>query len=566
MIKNWPDEASSDLEWVAKWFDCEYPPNIGVHCTGHVVIDIDTKKDGFASFEKLPRTLPRTFTVETANMGRHYYFKLPEGHPGVANGVDVLGTGIDIRGERGYVVAPDSYVEGKGYNILVDADIHEAPEWLLDLLRQHQKKEKRQIVDIPDADEGVMIMARSWLAEQEPAVEGHGGDEHTYHIACGLHDYGLSFDQALELLDQDWNPHCSPPWRFADLRRKVLNAYRYSQNEPGSKMAVTLDDFEDAAPATKGHGLIVRSAAELVATKLEKRPSLIEGLLLQRSHAQLYGKPGSGKTFMALDMGYCIALGQDWFGHKTTQTPVLYLAFEGNAMLPTRVRALVSRYKAADAPFYAVDATGLDLTVEGRQASLLSLMAELKPGLVILDTFARALQGADENSAQEVGRMLKVIAQIQKQGATVLQIHHPGKDTTRGARGSSAIFGALDTELEVSDGCLFVKKQRDIELGKDIYYDLETVEIGEVDGEPVTSCIVVPGAKKEKGPAVLTELQQKLLDATNTCWQNKGRGIMAKELREISTSYDKAVKKLAEENLVYRDADGKWRPTVEEIG
>lgn len=54
-----------------------------------------------------------------------------------------------------------------------------------------------------------------------PAVEGHGGDRHTFAAAAALVvDFGLTVEQALPVLAA-WNRHCAPPWTLAELVHKL---------------------------------------------------------------------------------------------------------------------------------------------------------------------------------------------------------------------------------------------------------------------------------------------------------------------------------------------------------
>jgi hypothetical protein len=66
-------------------------------------------------------------------------------------------------------------------------------------------------------------LARAWLERQSPAVQGAGGDKHTYQICATVavgHD--LDEDDAVEAL-RDWNARCEPPWSEPELRQKVRN-------------------------------------------------------------------------------------------------------------------------------------------------------------------------------------------------------------------------------------------------------------------------------------------------------------------------------------------------------
>ena len=58
--------------------------------------------------------------------------------------------------------------------------------------------------------------------------------------------------------------------------------------------------------------------------------------------------------------------------------------------------------------------------------------------------------------------------------ASVLIVHHAGKDQARGARGhSSRLRAATDVELEITEGCLKVAKNRDGQEGQTYGFALE---------------------------------------------------------------------------------------------
>jgi predicted P-loop ATPase len=100
-----------------------------------VVIDLDRKNgiDGLESLRMLGE-VPETLTAETGSGGLHLYFK----HPGlpIKNSAGVLGPGIDVRGDGGYVVLPPSpHRSGGRYRWLAEVPIADLPPWLLQALR-----------------------------------------------------------------------------------------------------------------------------------------------------------------------------------------------------------------------------------------------------------------------------------------------------------------------------------------------------------------------------------------------------------------------------------------------
>ncbi len=75
--------------------------------------------------------------------------------------------------------------------------------------------------------------------------------------------------------------------------------------------------------------------------------------------------------------------------------------------------------------------------------------------------------------------------------ATVLVVHHPGKDVSRRDRGSTALRAACDTVMELRGTgrrgvTLRCEKQKDWEEFEDLHRRLDVVQLK--DGE--TSCVV----------------------------------------------------------------------------
>jgi hypothetical protein len=109
--------------------------------SGIFVLDVDGEhgEQSLRNLEQRLGQLPPTVEVITGSGGRHIYFRLPEfpGAPIIRNSASKIGVGLDIRGNKGYVIAPPSLHEsGRRYQWSVDsADrIVEAPGWLIGLI------------------------------------------------------------------------------------------------------------------------------------------------------------------------------------------------------------------------------------------------------------------------------------------------------------------------------------------------------------------------------------------------------------------------------------------------
>lgn len=486
LIKNWPQRATSDEAQIRSWWDKWPQANVAIHCAGFAVLDVDVRNGGDDSLAKLDllRGLPDTLTTRTPTGGRHLFYRLPEDHPGVANGANKLGSGIDVKSTNGYVVAPGSTVSAGAYKFVCDMHIADAPQWLVTELGISVLKTSTPVADVPDAPTDAFLRALDW-------IDGRPKGDEAFKTACGLRDFGLSEAQALQaLLAHDGRS-------VSVLRPKVEHAYRYAQNAPGTK-AASAEDFpvvEAPPPAPKKDRAKPRRLVEVAKLSTGRTGYLIKGLLQRRSHAVMYGAPGEGKTFVALDAAYHVAAGREWNGHKVHQGAVLYLAYEGIGGMAKRAAALLQHYGDTDVPLYIHGSDYNLRETAGRQALAEDLAAlPEKPALVVIDTLARAMKGGDENSAQDMGALNDAVsALIESTGACVMLIHHSGKNKAGGARGSSALLGAIDTELEVDSRQVFSRKQRDVELCDPIGFKLVPVMIGvDEDGEDITSCVVEP--------------------------------------------------------------------------
>lgn len=183
---------------------------------------------------------------------------------------------------------------------------------------------------------------------------------------------------------------------------------------------------------------------------------IVDGLLEHGGLSCVIGAPGVGKSNVVLDMAMCVATGRPWQGRKTLQTRVLYLPGEGLSGTVQRMKAWCHVH---DMPSEVIDShfrLGNDILRVSAATEHWGLFANYvirqRIGLIIFDTFARMATGVDENSATEVGRAVVRFDQIRKLTSSgVVLVHHTAKNNPTSGRGSSALNGALDSELLVRD-------------------------------------------------------------------------------------------------------------------
>lgn len=266
----------------------------------------------------------------------------------------------------------------------------------------------------------------------------------------------------------------------------------------------TVEPDED----TPSHADRIR-AALLTTEQLKNIPKptpLVDQLLYLDSLAMIYGPSGVGKTFVTVDLSMHVAVLDRWHGLPITRSEVLYVVAEGASGLGMRTDAW--------AEHHGVDASvvwlpwAVNIYEPAWASALAEVVAERRPGLVVLDTFARSIVGADENSARDVGIAIEHLEQIRRAaGSCVALVHHSGKNTENGARGTSALKAAMTTEIEISgDPSRFavkVTKQKDAPPLDPIYFRLA----GAVDSvviEPAT------GSARDEMPAGVTDTLETL--------------------------------------------------------
>jgi hypothetical protein len=163
----------------------------------------------------------------------------------------------------------------------------------------------------------------------------------------------------------------------------------------------------------------------------------------------LIGDAGSKKTWSAMDLGVCVALGKDWIGRRTNRSNVLIVDEEsGERRLKMRLGDCMRGHGAgADLPIAFTMMAGITLTSDPGADCLKQIVTQTQAKLVIMDALQDFTLGLDENSGKELAPVihrLKVIAENLE--CAIWLIHHLNK---QGAyRGHSSIKGLIDVMLK----------------------------------------------------------------------------------------------------------------------
>lgn len=184
---------------------------------------------------------------------------------------------------------------------------------------------------------------------------------------------------------------------------------------------------------------------------------IIEGMV-PHGVTMLYGASSSFKSYGVISMLCRVATKTHrWGGRNLKGGAVLYVAAEGGSSVMPRVGAWADKYndgKPLDL-FYTLP-LAVDLSVP---ANVTKMVNEIKRiayhtgepvRLVAVDTLSQSMMQGEENSASDVAKFMAGATRVfTETGAAVIIVHHCGKDSSKGMRGSSAAFANADAVIRV---------------------------------------------------------------------------------------------------------------------
>jgi AAA domain len=232
-----------------------------------------------------------------------------------------------------------------------------------------------------------------------------------------------------------------------------------------------------------------------------ERRYLIKGLIPRSGLIVVWGPPKSGKSFKVLDIVMHVALNRPYRGRRVHPGTVIYCAFEGQTGIEARCTAFRKKFLGGHhetVPFYLEPVT-LDLVKDAPELIrvIRRTLGDVKPAVVVLDTLNRSLRGS-ESSDQDMSAYVRAADSLREEfDCAVIIVHHCGVDSTR-PRGHTSLTGAADAQLSVNRDAaanivMTVEYMKDGPTGDTIVSRLENVEVGiDEDGDPITSCVVMP--------------------------------------------------------------------------
>ena len=201
----------------------------------------------------------------------------------------------------------------------------------------------------------------------------------------------------------------------------------------------------------------IRSCEEIYDTIYHKRDPIVEGLI-DYGTIILGGASKVGKSFLSLQLAYCVSQGLPFLGFKTNQTGVIYFALEDvERRIQQRMQKMFGLEPASNLYF----ATEAGYVGGGGFEEQLNTVLHEHPdvGLVIVDVMQKIRNPLEQSSYGTDYLFITAVKELaDKYGICLILVHHTRKTT------DSDIFkmlsGSMGITAAVDGSMVLYKKER----------------------------------------------------------------------------------------------------------
>ncbi len=278
---------------------------------------------------------------------------------------------------------------------------------------------------------------------------------------------------------------------------------------------------ETVAPPPVGRPYGLMTLME--AANLPPRDWLIDGLLARNAVGFFGGAPKVGKSWLALELALCVALGVPFLGHEVSRKGrVLYfLGEESTPDVKSRAdRLLKGRGRTAqevgDNLFLAEGVPYLEQ--QEHRDSLIEVVREMRPELVVFDPLERFLTAGDTNSSKEMRAVNNYYREelARRCQIGVIVVHHTDKKG-HGLRGTGDFRAVSELTVllgEHSGGSAHVKiEMRNARPPEPFLLTLQDQPDGSVRWARHTAASNTQEERRERAKALLAEASNNGLTA-----------------------------------------------------
>ena len=404
-------------DWHKQWPDMNYGIVTG-EISGITVLDVDAKYGGLESLEQLRDRLPEVPIVSTGGGGYHLYFT----SSGEVNAENSATTGLDIRGNGGYVVgAGSTHANGTVYGWeLNGVSPQPMPTWLPELAKGKPKPEPV----IKSGTTGTVI------------PEGKRNNSLTKQ-AGELHRKGLNTDVIEAVLIHINATQCVPSLPNSEVHTIVDSVTSYEREKP--KHTYKAEAFSDWGSEV-----------------IPEPEYIINVPAIARGHLVMFAAPPkSGKSTLARHMAVAKANGETFLGEDVTQGNVLYIAAEENPNDVKRAFQKLAKGMHSGLWVHFGNVGDYDDAMTGIREDI----REKDISLVIVDTAFKLRNKSFDTNEYNAGYdwATPFMDLAHDENVSVVMLHHVNKkgwhsegyDALRGVLGSSALSAAVDSVISL---------------------------------------------------------------------------------------------------------------------
>lgn len=468
--KNGAKDATTDESRIRRWFTSAPESNIGIVMPpGFVALDFDLYVPGASEkLEALRLQRVTTLEQESGAGGVHLIFCDVPDSVKLGSTLDSE-SGVDLihEGNRYLVAAPSRHWSGGEYRWRNNQEPVPLPKQLTGRVTQGAPR-TRPIERAPSPHEEKDLLcpldwdgtAFDWAVELAanllpPAVSNDEPDSlEPGHVtlaraACHLiAGCGLDESEALEILWEEYNPRCVPPWdedERDDFERTVSGAGAHVDDvgylvPPDHVKRLAADADERARERGRQSTPKDEHGIGRLLSFLEPEVPLdywCEGLCLASSTGKISlvaGEPGAGKGPIVDHLAVCFALGLKAFGAcECKRANVLLIDCEGAGLTMRRIRRLAAALgrepAELDGRLHVSDASGENLVTDAYHDQLEAYVSEHAIDVVILDSYTSAVMGSGVDANQpEFALLAKMLGAL---GILVIAVAHANKEAAK---------------------------------------------------------------------------------------------------------------------------------------